>query len=179
MGNIEAGEDIFVTVSARAYRLSCAALLLSGLSFGSIAEAQTRMALAPVARESAVRDSDQADAAFQRAISLIRAGQWDNARSQIETIADRNLASFARAELFLASGSPRVEGDALRNPGNSAGITARAPRADPGHQRHPLHPGNAAPELGRLVTATRQSPQRSGCGHRRRARRHPAPHHGG
>ncbi len=104
-----------MTVSARAYRLSCAALLLSGLSFGSIAEAQTRMALAPVARESAVRDSDQADAAFQRAISLIRAGQWDNARSQIETIADRNLASFARAELFLAAGSPRVEGDALRS----------------------------------------------------------------
>jgi soluble lytic murein transglycosylase len=115
MGNIEAGEDIFVTVSARAYRLSCAALLLSGLSFGSIAEAQTRMALAPVARESAVRDSDQTDAAFQRAISLIRAGQWDNARTQIETIADRNLASFARAELFLAAGSPRVEGDALRS----------------------------------------------------------------
>lgn len=104
-----------MTVSGRSYRLSCAALLLSGLSLGSVAEAQTRMALAPVARESAPREAEDGDVAFQRAMSLIRAGQWDNARAQIDSIADRNLASFARAELFLAAGSPRVEGDALRN----------------------------------------------------------------
>lgn len=115
MGKFEAVEDNFVSVSVRVYRLSCAALLLSGLSLGTLADAQTRMAFAPVASDSAPRDGENADVAFQRAISLIRAAQWDNARAQIDAIADRTLASFARAELFLAAGSPRVDGNELRS----------------------------------------------------------------
>ena len=76
MGKFEAVEDNFVSVSVRVYRLSCAALLLSGLSLGTLADAQTRMAFAPVASDSAPRDGENADVAFQRAISLIRAAQW-------------------------------------------------------------------------------------------------------
>lgn len=53
-------------------------------------------------------------ATFANAMAQIRAQRWDAARATIDAMQDRDLASFARAELFLAAGSPRVEGDALR-----------------------------------------------------------------
>ena len=47
-------------------------------------------------------------------MAQISARQWDNARVTIDAMGDRELAAFARAELFVAAGSPQVSGDALR-----------------------------------------------------------------
>ncbi len=63
--------------------------------------------------------SDQAaaqveTASFTVAMAQISARQWDNARATIDAMSDRELAAFARAELFVAAGSPQVSGDALR-----------------------------------------------------------------
>ena len=51
----------------------------------------------------------EAKAANYRAIfSLIRAGDWSAAAARIETLDDRQLENAARAELYLAKGSPVV-----------------------------------------------------------------------
>lgn len=55
-----------------------------------------------------------APATLAGAMEAIRARRWDAARIAIDAMDDRALAAFARAELYLAAGSPRVEGDALR-----------------------------------------------------------------
>ncbi len=52
---------------------------------------------------------------FANAMAQIGARQWDNARATIDAMSDRELAAFARAELFVAAGSPQVSGDALRS----------------------------------------------------------------
>ncbi len=54
------------------------------------------------ADSSAVRVAD--------AMRAIRAGQWTQAETIIAGIDDRRLQAFARAELYLAANSPRVEG---------------------------------------------------------------------
>jgi soluble lytic murein transglycosylase len=48
------------------------------------------------------------------AMAAIRTRRWEAARTAIDAMEDRSLAAFARAELYLAAGSPRVEGEALR-----------------------------------------------------------------
>jgi soluble lytic murein transglycosylase len=46
-------------------------------------------------------------------LAAIRAQQWASARTLIDGMRDRNLAAFARAELYLAANSPRVEASDL------------------------------------------------------------------
>jgi soluble lytic murein transglycosylase-like protein len=54
------------------------------------------------------------EGSFAAAIAAIRSSRWDAARAQIDSMRDRQLAAFARAELYLAPQSPRVEGEQLR-----------------------------------------------------------------
>ncbi len=54
--------------------------------------------------------SDGETSRFGEAMRAIAAGQWDRARELIGAIGNDRLAQFARAELFLAAGSPRVDG---------------------------------------------------------------------
>ncbi len=61
-----------------------------------------------------------AGSGFATAMALIRGQQWDAARAAIDAMQDADLAAFARAELFLAAGSPRADGEALRQLINAA-----------------------------------------------------------
>ena len=52
-------------------------------------------------------------ATFGNAIAQIQAQRWDAARAAIDAMPDRELAAFARAELYVAAGSPTVSGNEL------------------------------------------------------------------
>ena len=77
-------------------------------------------ALAPVAAHADVAPlpampapADNATTRLGDALRAIRAGQWDQAGTIIATIDDQRIAAFARAELYLAANSPRVEASQL------------------------------------------------------------------
>jgi soluble lytic murein transglycosylase len=82
--------------------------------------AATAALLAPVAAQAdtavvpaAPSRADGAATRLADAMRAIRAGQWSNAETIISQINDQRLAAFARAELYLAANSPRVEGPQL------------------------------------------------------------------
>jgi soluble lytic murein transglycosylase len=54
-----------------------------------------------------------AKARYQEIFSAIRSGSWADAQAKLDAMPEGPLHQVARAELFLAKGSPRVEGSAL------------------------------------------------------------------
>jgi soluble lytic murein transglycosylase len=62
-----------------------------------------------------------AQALYRDIFSAIRAGNWTDAAAKLSAMPDGPLHNAARAELYLAKGSPAVSGDALR------ALLARAP----------------------------------------------------
>jgi soluble lytic murein transglycosylase len=51
--------------------------------------------------------------AYKEIFSAIRSGQWEAATARLDAMAEGPLHSIARAELYLAKGSPKVDGAAL------------------------------------------------------------------
>ena len=94
-------------MSARSVRLlmTAAASLLALSATPALADTAVVPAMPARADSSAVRVAD--------AMRAIRAGQWAQAETVIAGIDDRRLQAFARAELYLAANSPRVEGAQL------------------------------------------------------------------
>jgi soluble lytic murein transglycosylase-like protein len=82
-------------------------------STAALAQQEETAALVPVSSSLPTQASTPGD--FSSAISSIRAGRWADARSQIDSMRDRDLAAFARSELFLAANSPRVDGSELQS----------------------------------------------------------------
>ncbi len=77
-------------------------------------------ALAPA--HAAVPTSDQSYAAqlgpnartyYSEIFALIESGKWDDASTKLSAVPDGPLHSVARAELYLAKGSPKVDGTML------------------------------------------------------------------
>jgi soluble lytic murein transglycosylase len=54
-----------------------------------------------------------AKARYQEIFSAIKTGAWSDATAKLDSMADGPLHNVARAELFLAKGSPKVEGSTL------------------------------------------------------------------
>jgi soluble lytic murein transglycosylase len=54
-----------------------------------------------------------AKARYQEIFSAIRSGSWADAQAKLDAMPEGPLHQVARAELYLAKGSPRVEGSAL------------------------------------------------------------------
>lgn len=67
---------------------------------------------APAAAYSA-QLGPNARALYKDIFSAIRSGQWSVAQAKLDAIPDGPLHAVARAELYLAKGSPRVEGTSL------------------------------------------------------------------
>ena len=96
---------------------------------------------------------DNVHAEVRKDAGADRAGRWDAARTQIDSMRDRQLAAFARAELFLAANSPRVEGSDLRTLLNEAPNLPQAARLLSLAQRRgvndlPNLPGQQCPQTG-------------------------------
>ncbi len=93
------------------------ALLMLSLAAPALAQDAPREgnALTTVPAPTVVLPFAQTPATLAGAMEAIRAHRWDAARIAIDAMDDSMLAAFARAELYLAPGSPRVEGDALRS----------------------------------------------------------------
>lgn len=100
-----------------------------------------------------------ADASLAGAMAAIREGRWDAARAQIDSMRDRRLAAFARAELYLAANSPRVEGDQLRALLGEAPDLPQAPRLASLAQRRGVTDVPSLPTEQRLAWAG-SSPRR-------------------
>jgi soluble lytic murein transglycosylase len=94
-------------MSRFAVRLLALPLTFATLSLPAIAQADT--AVVPAAPSRA----DGAATRLGDAMRAIRAGQWSHAETLIAQIGDPRLAAFARAELYLAADSPRVEAEQL------------------------------------------------------------------
>lgn len=85
--------------------LTVAAVSLASLSTPAAADTAVVPVMPARADSGAVRVVD--------AMRAIRAGQWAQADTIIASIDDARLQAFARAELYLAANSPRVEGAQL------------------------------------------------------------------
>lgn len=91
-----------------------AAVALACFATPALADEALTLAAVPIAQPTAVPAIvAQSASPLADALNAIRSGRWDTARAQIEAMSDRSLANYARAELYLAANSPRVEGDAL------------------------------------------------------------------
>lgn len=91
--------------------------LLTGVAlFASKASAQQTANFSPAPEMPAPEAAavPNGPATFANAMAQIGARQWDAARATIDAMSDRELAAFARAELYVAAGSPTVQGEALR-----------------------------------------------------------------
>ena len=77
------------------------------------------VAAAPAARP-AVLDASAREA-YRGVFAALDRQQWEDARIRLDAIGDGVLSDFARAELYLAKGSPKVGKDAL------VALLARAP----------------------------------------------------
>jgi soluble lytic murein transglycosylase len=118
-GRMTFGRMTFGTTSMIArLRLLSATLLASATYMPTLATAAPETTRAPAAvtalpaafsRQLDAAQRDQARAAF----AAIRAGQWSDAAARIDAMGDALLAPIARAELFLAKGSPKVDTDRL------------------------------------------------------------------
>ena len=84
------------------------------------------------------------------ALASIRAGRWDVARTQIESMRDRQLAAYARAEFLLAPSSPRADGAELRALLNEAPNLPQAARLASLAQRRGVSDLPSLPGLQRL-----------------------------
>ncbi len=73
------------------------------------------VAVPPATQPTATPPLSQSVGTISDAMAAIRAGRWDAARAQIAAMGDATLASYARAELYVAARSPRVEGSAVRD----------------------------------------------------------------
>lgn len=93
--------------------LSVAAL---ALAFGSApARANDEAVITLPAANASAPAPTTASTQLGNALSAIRSRQWDSARILIDGMQDHSLAAFARAELYLAANSPRVDaGDLAR-----------------------------------------------------------------
>lgn len=123
MGSVEANEEVSVNTSRKTsvigYRPLVAAFTVAVATLASASvQAQSQppqddnAALIPAPSPQPAQASTPGD--FSSAISSIRAGRWADARAQIDAMRDRDLAAFARSELYLAANSPRVEGAELQ-----------------------------------------------------------------
>jgi soluble lytic murein transglycosylase-like protein len=114
MGSIETyqGKPAPVTILTRLIP----AVLLAGtaLSAQQATAQQTPSYSATTERSTAELPAAAASAPnFASAMALIAAGRWDAASAAIDAMPDRELAAFARAELYVAAGSPTVTGPQL------------------------------------------------------------------
>ncbi len=97
------------------------ALLLSTTA-PAFAAPETVLASATSLVKAPARILDQsASTRYQEIFAAIRNSQWAEAATKLDTAPNGPLTDVARAELYLAKGSPMVTGDAL------AALAARAP----------------------------------------------------
>ena len=102
----------------RARPLLCAAVALTCFATPALADEALTLAAVPITQPTAIPAIlATSNAPLADALQAIRTGRWDAARAQIEAMSDRSLANYARAELYLAANSPRVEGDASERAG--------------------------------------------------------------
>lgn len=91
-----------------------AGLLLSALAAGAAAApAYASPELVVMKQGYAAQLGPNARQLYKDVFALIRAQQWDEATAKLDSIPEGPLHSVARAELYLAKGSPRVEGSSL------------------------------------------------------------------
>lgn len=75
----------------------------------------------PSAQASAAQLGPNARARYQEIFAAIRNGQWVDVQAKIDAMPEGPLHNVARAELYLAKGSPKVEAQLL------ADLAAKAP----------------------------------------------------
>ena len=101
----------FVASAILALATATPALATSdGESSAKTARAAYAAQLGPNAREK-----------YREIFAAIRAGEWSDAASKLDAMSEGPLHAVARAELYLAKGSPKVSGEAL------AALAERAP----------------------------------------------------
>ena len=102
--------------SLRPVRAMALALLFgtAGVAHATETRSTDNEVMVPPPTAAEIVPTYRASGSFDSAIAHIRSGRWTDARAEIVAMQDRSLANFALAELYLAAGSPRVEGDALR-----------------------------------------------------------------
>lgn len=81
------------------------------LAAAMILPAAPAMADAGVRPASDLTSSERAG--YREIFAAIRSGDWATASARLDAMRDSPLSNFARAELYLAKGSPRVELDRL------------------------------------------------------------------
>lgn len=90
--------------------------IASLISAAMLAAAPALAAPAPVAASAArvpAQLSAEQRAAYRAVFAAIREARWADAQLALDSMAPGPLHAFARAELYTAKGSPRIEGDAL------------------------------------------------------------------
>lgn len=137
------------------------ALLLAGslLCMAGPALANGEDAVTPVTGPQASGGTFSGTVTLADALSSIRAGRWDVAHVQIESMRDRQLAAYARAEYLLAPSSPRADGSELRALLNEAPNLPQASRLASLAQRRGINDLPSLPGLQRLGWAG-SSPRR-------------------
>ena len=108
-------------------RLTVRRAICTTLAVATAVTAVPAMADTSITPASPAR-ADNAATRLGDAMRAIRSGQWDTANSIIAGIDDSQLAAFARAELYLAANSPRVDGPALSALLNSAPLLPQTPQ---------------------------------------------------
>ncbi|WP_156680515.1 lytic transglycosylase domain-containing protein [Sphingomonas profundi] len=89
-------------------RILLTATLLLGTALPALAATPAPLASAvPALLDAKARDD------YRAVFAAIRSGDWSAAAARLDALPDGLLTPFARAELFLAKGSPRVEADPL------------------------------------------------------------------
>jgi soluble lytic murein transglycosylase len=86
------------------------ALIASALLITSAAPA---LAAAPLAPSYSAQLGPNAKALYQAIFASIKSGQWSDASAKLDAMQEGPLHAVARAELYLAKGSPKVEGNVL------------------------------------------------------------------
>ncbi|TVV75611.1 lytic transglycosylase domain-containing protein [Sphingomonas solaris] len=92
-------------------------LLAAALLLGAAAPALAVAPVAPPAAAPAAAIPAQLDAAardnYRAVFAAMRAGDWSSAAARLDALPDGLLTPFARAELYLAKGSPAIEAEPL------------------------------------------------------------------
>jgi soluble lytic murein transglycosylase-like protein len=86
---------------------------------GAIAEDAALAPVAPPPAAGAARSgvpallTPEQRSAYRAVLAAIRAGRWNDAQLGLDAMAPGPLHAYARAELYTAKGSPRVDGEAI------------------------------------------------------------------
>ncbi len=98
---------------ARVYRVTLKILAISLVLTASAAPAFAASSNEPANIASAAQLGPNARARYQEIFAAIRNSQWAEAQAKLDAMHEGPLHNFARAKLYLAKGSPKVEADAL------------------------------------------------------------------